>query len=391
MEPVTPSESSHRLRIAAVVLAAIAGVALVVGGVWLAFGRHEGAARQSGIEPAQVTTATPTPGAEPSASPTPTATGSGTATPVPGAAGSGFVRAPKLAFRIGTTVYVANEDGTGSVPVARNSEGPYALSPDGATLAVVNNSTLEVYDVATGASAQAGPAEAAAPVWAPDSARVLFLRPAKGAAGLFDVWQVGRDGSGAKKLQQGLAASFSPDGKVLVVRPNDGGAAWTPTMPGRVFVSVDGGAFETVEVGKGFVTAAAACDDALLVALAGPDGRTAIVRSKLDGSDEKSVAGPPTGDAMATWSGLLVSPDCSRVIATAAGDDGYSRISVLPTFGGAAVPLSLRRDGYPLAWSADGTRVLFIEGNSVQGESTALMSAGYDGTGERTVVTGAEP
>jgi hypothetical protein len=51
--------------------------------------------------------------------------------------------------------------------------------------------------------------------------------------------------------------------------------------------------------------------------------------------------------------------------------------------------LSLRHDDYLLRWSADGKKVLFIDGNVLQGDTTQLMSARPDNTLRLTVVRGA--
>ena len=57
--------------------------------------------------------------------------------------------------------------------------------------------------------------------------------------------------------------------------------------------------------------------------------------------------------------------------------------------GGRPVKLSILRDDYILGWTSDGTEILFIEGNQLQGEPTRLMAVRPDGSKRRVVIDGA--
>jgi Tol biopolymer transport system component len=86
---------------------------------------------------------------------------------------------------------------------------------------------------------------------------------------------------------------------------------------------------------------------------------------------------------------LCASPDGAYLAYAESGDDGYSRAFVYDVAKRTSVALSVRRDTYPVCWTHDGSRVLFVEGNAFQGEATALMSARPDGMGRAVLVAGA--
>ena len=143
-----PDDRSHVRHVAIAVLIGVVGAVLFGVGLWMAFRPDDKPAKQAEIEPAQPTTPSGTTTAT-GGSPEPTsvagagsgagsAGGSGTATgsqTVTTATGDRIVRAARIAFRLGATLYVANEDGSAATPVYRSDDGPYALSPDGKTIA----------------------------------------------------------------------------------------------------------------------------------------------------------------------------------------------------------------------------------------------------------------
>lgn len=376
-----------RARAAKIAFAVAAGVLVVVLGAVFALSlrtNDERVDRQTRIEPAEETsTETSVP---PSVEPTEATPPAPAPSEKPTAPGQS--RVTKIAFRLGGTVYVANEDGSSAAPVMRAGNGPYALSPDGRTLAVVTESNLVLVPVAGGGQVTLNDAEAARPVWTPDSKSVLWVRGEPDSPGVMTVMRVNADGKGARVLKQGIGASISPDGKAIIVLPlptADPGGGSSP-----VHLSLSGGAFKTVKV-PGFPTSVAVTNDRLIVGLATAAGDPAVVSMTFSGTDSRNLAGAPVGGAMATWSQLVSSPDGRSVAAVAMGDDGYSRVSVLPIGAGSARQLLPRKDAYFHSWSADGKRLFLIEGNHFQGQSTSLVSVGTDGTGRRVVVTGAEP
>jgi len=163
-----------------------------------------------------------------------------------------------------------------------------------------------------------------------------------------------------------------------------------PDGSSSVLVSVNGSTLRPIQVTGGLPTVVAASKDRVFVGLAAGDRGSAIVSLKPDGRDQKQVAGPVSGAMPAMWYSLLVSPDGKFLAATAQGDDGYSRAYLAPTSGGDLTGLTQRRDTRAHAWNAKGDRLFFIEGNSFQGEQTALFSVKRDGSARRMIVTGVE-
>lgn len=379
MEPL-PSDRKRAIQLVGVIVAGAVGTVLVAGLLWFLYKPESAPESQPDIEPAQETSAT-TPSVIPSQTAAET-TGSVTPTvaPKPG----GPTRAAKVAFRLGDAIYVAGEDGAGPKRIVRAPEAPFALSPDASKLAVVEAGTLKMVDVASGAAVNVGPAEAAVPVWSPDSSTVHFVRLAGGSS--MEVWRATREGAGARKLADGSAVAVSPDGRVLVVRRD-------PTEQslesGVVHVSRDGGPFLPVIV-NGQPTAAAVTNDKIVVGMVDESGKTSLVTASLDGRGVKRLVGAPAGTVPAVWGELYVAPAGDKVAAVAVGDDGYSRVSAIALPAGTETKLSRRRDGYVRGWSADGAQLFLVEGNYFQGEPTALVRTFTDGTNRQPVVTGAE-
>ncbi|MDP2400994.1 MAG: hypothetical protein Q8M66_03365, partial [Actinomycetota bacterium] len=111
--------------------------------------------------------------------------------------------------------------------------------------------------------------------------------------------------------------------------------------------------------------------------------------ARYDGTSDRRLVGPPATQRPFAYGHLTLSPNAEYLLFAEVGDDGYSRAFVAPVTGGSVRALTVRRDTYPVGWSADGSRIFFIEGNAFQGESTALMSVRPDGTGRRVIVEGA--
>lgn len=385
MIPKREGEMPKGRRIALIVMGGASGVALAAGLVWLAFAAKPlaEAPRQDRIEPAQETTESPLPSAV-STQPA-TSTVETTSTGTGGAAGGlpNVVRAARIAYRLGGTLYVANEDGSQPSPVARIAEGSYVLSPDGLTLAAVTEGRLKMIDTASGAAVDAGEALDTRPVWMPDSTAAMFLRR-KGHAD--EVRRVTRSGENDTLVRQGSSVSVSPGGRVIAVTPS--GAVFSD---GYVWVSVGGAPFSRVTVGKGLPTAVAAGDDRLYAGLQGtPAGGVRLVSVRLDGRDSKQLAEQPGGDVPAVWGELCMSPDGAHLGAVALGDDEYSRISIFALPGGPETRLNPRRDAYARCWSSAGDFLYYVEGNAYQGEPTVLYRVAPNGTGRRVVATGAE-
>lgn len=299
--------------------------------------------------------------------------------------------AERIAFRVGATIYTAAPDGSGSVPAARVGEGPYALSPDGRTLAVVSGGRLALVDIASGDSVDGGEAWSSealigeCPVWMPDARSLLCVRRARGDAEGHEVRRVRRDGTGARTVTAGKSPSVSPDGRVIAVIGPAGA-----NLEGAVLVARGNGGFKRIDVPGGVVTAVAAADDRVFAGVLSDNGSPAIVSVSLDGSRAVRVAGAPVAAPRTVWGVLRLSPDGSLLAASATGDDQVSRTSIIPAGGGPATPVDLRRDTYPKSWSPSGAFLYYVQGNAYQGEETALFRVARDGTGRRVLVTGAQ-
>ena len=293
-------------------------------------------------------------------------------TPTPPAAAA--ARAPVVAFRRAGWLCVAAEDGTGERQVVASAAGVYSLSPDGATIAFVDAvaGTLIVVDTASGAGAAVGPATQDPPSWSPDSTWLVYT-----AAGP-KVTRVDRSGAGATALFAGSMGSVSTaDGTVVGLDPS-----------GAVVV-VAGGAASRVRA-AGAVTGLATDGAAIYYGtISAADGSASLHAMSVSGANDRALVTRPAAVRAVTFGDLLLSPDGSRLAYTEHGDDGYSRLFAVPAVGGDAVALSVRRDCYPLRWTADGAGVLFIEGNMLQGDPTALMRVAPDGGSRRLLSDGA--
>ncbi len=305
-------------------------------------------------------------------------------------------RAPFIAYRLDGSIWVSGEDGSQARAITESSDGGYALSPDGTVLAVVEGGELALIGVSDGSRTVVGPAEPRNITWHPDSSAVLFLRAVDGSEGVTDVLRVGRTGGGATKVMQADGPVVALDGTV-VARPNgvDGPASepvtgdlWVarPGVEPRLIAAKGPVADCTVLSGRiVYAVSGMACIDAAGETLCEPDIRTMA----LDGHGDTRLVGPPSSTRPFGYDELMISPDGKRLLYAETGDDGYSRTWMVALGGGAPTALTVRRDTYPVGWSADGTSVFFIEGNAFQGEVTSLMKASFDGTGRRVLVEGA--
>lgn len=395
MKPPVAGEESHASArrtalVAGVVLLALAtGVLAVLLGLRACGEAPESVSdsrrRLTSAERTEPQTLPPAPGSVATSSLPPTPSAAATQKPAAGA------DEERIAFRVGATVYVSAPDGSGPVPAARLAEGPYALSPDGRTLAVVSGGRLALIDIASGGSIDAGEAwnsgalMGECPVWMPDSGSLLYVRRARGDVEGHVVRRVRRDGTGARSVAPGSRPSVSPDGRVVAVVGSPG-----VEPEGAVLVSRDSGPFKGVEVPGDVVTAVAAGNDRLYVGVLSSEGLPAIVSIRLDGSRPGSVVGAPVDPSRTVWGVLRLSPDGSRLAACATGDDQVSRTSIISIGDGRTVPVDVRRDTYPKGWSRSGEYLNYIQGNAYQGEETALLRIGRDGTGRRVLITGAQ-
>ena len=376
------------IRVAGSIGLAVVAVALFV--AWSVFAHN---AANTGGSAESTGTAAPAEGSTSTADATLTPSPSGAATETPGDARppgaaptsgvDGSASGPSAPARVAGVAYrrqgwlcVAAEDGGGERRVITSDSGVFALSPDATTIAWVDDGerTLVLVDVATSRTTVVGTAEQDRPSWAPDSSWLVYTAPGS------HVRRVARDGTGGTTLFSGSLPAVAIDGTAVVGSAVTGGpgiVVWRSGTTSRVGASapVSGLACDGSRVFYG--TAPAGSGAASLNAV-GIDGRGGIV-----------LAGTPTSARMIAVCDLRLSPDRARIAYAECGDDGYSRTFAVPVAGGKTAPFTARRDTYPLDWTADGSRLLFIEGNAFQGEAIAMLAAQPDGSSRARLVEGA--
>ena len=321
--------------------------------------------------------------------------GPGGAGQMPGA-GPAYVPEPFVAYRLDGAVWVAREDGTDPRQVASSAE-VYALAPDGATLAIIDHGTLTLVTVSDGSRVEVGPAHPLGLAWHPDSSEVYFVRETDNGHGGSEVLVVGRTGGTAGVVTRGEAPAVGADGTVVALPPSGsvriGRTVEGDTTSGSLLVVPPLGHSRTITVDApalacdvfGSTIVYSVSDVASLDAGGEPDIRVLGV----DGRGERRLVDPPRTARPFGYGELMISPDGRRLLYAETGDDGYSRAWVVALDGGRPMPLTVRRDTYPVRWSADSERVFFVEGNAFQGEATSLLSARHDGIDRRVVVQGA--
>ena len=174
------------------------------------------------------------------------------------------------------TLRITDADGEGG-QVALTSVEPIispAWSPDGRELAYVSfeqqKAVVVVQDVASGQRRVLANFRGSnsAPAWAPDGRSLVLSMSRDGGTQLFSI---GRDGSGVKRLTQSGAidteASFSPDGRTIYFVSDRGGGPQVYRMPAA------GGNAERVTFSGAYNISPAVS----------PDGRTLAYISRLGG------------------------------------------------------------------------------------------------------------
>ncbi len=306
------------------------------------------------------------------------------------------VRQPWIAYRLDGAIWVAREDGKDAKKLASAEHGAFALSPDAGTLAYVDTASkrLSLVDVSSGKSVSVGTAEDADLCWAPGS---QFLTYTAKSPARYEVRKVLRDGRGDGALAPGHSPRVSPGGS---------GFAWIADtafgQPGYASTRMFESAAPSRYTAQTATEIAFGVDGVVMVVESAP-GSSRILTAKhdpalaIDSAAVREVVGKPAGSRPGSYAHLCASPGTSgaggssagRYLAYAeVGDDGYSRTYIYDSSTGRSVALSLRRDTYPLCWSADGRRLFFVEGNAFQGEPTSVMKVLPDGMGRVVVVDG---
>jgi len=390
--PFTAKE--RRLHVAVIAAAAVVAALMVVAALWSVTRpsppralpasslTHTGDSSATSAATTTVVASVP-PAPSTAASTTPPPTSTTTKTPV-STHTSVIVSAHKIAYRKAGALYVAKEDGSGARPVYGDSS-EYALSPDGVRVASVENGKLAVVAVGTRPESASDLTPGTdcvdiAPVWTPDSSAVLFIRTGSDTEPA--VWRYNLATNDLTKLGPGSGVAISPNGRTIVALP-------TETSDSLRVWRADGSSYKVKAPGDPRVVALN--NGRIFVSTASNSTASASLWSlSLDGKQRKKIAaGASAGDAAASYEHVWPSPDGKRVLYTVDGDDGYSRMRVVPVTGGASTAISGRRDGYPLGWTADSNHILFIEGNAIQLETTALWRCDYLGHNRTRLVKGA--
>jgi WD40 repeat protein len=298
------------------------------------------------------------------------------------------VDAGMVAYRLGAAIWVAGGDGSDPRKVVDASPADaYALSPDGTALALVRTGTLRIVEVDSGSYAEVGPAATDCLVWSPDSEWLAYQDDRSGALALAD-----RTGSKVRELTAGSQPDFDRTGDAMIYVPDPSSG---PSGPRLAIASTEGGEIAYLTVPLPLADATWDGDVLCYALQAAPGPGSEIRRATVAGPDDEDASGSrlvsaPHGVGFTVgYTGLALSPDGKMLAYAASGDDGFSRLYVVPVAGGTPKELSIRRDAYPLRWSADGAYILFIEGNQWHGEDTRLMRVRPDGMGREVLVDGA--
>ncbi|NTU71319.1 MAG: hypothetical protein HGB10_05830 [Coriobacteriia bacterium] len=382
-----PRDRERMLHIAAIAGAAVLALSMVGAAAW-ALTRPA----PPGSLPAETTATADASATVATAAPVPGGAMVGTGGVVPGgssavttgtAPGAPLAAAHRIAFHIGTTLYVSDAAGKNKRPMHVVGTN-YAVSPDGVTVAAVESGKLLIANVgehllATSALTPGLSAEAAPPVWAPDSSAAYVLRT--DSDGVPSVWRVDRRTFSATRVRAGAGVAISPDGRTIVVLPNE------DSTKRALSVQVSGGTWKSIPIGQGDPIALAASNSRIYASIVTTSGVPEIWSYAVEGTGKSRIVGASVvGSASVTFGEMIVSPDGSKLLFAADGDDGYSRLWLVPTAGGKSVALSGRRDGYAVSWTRDSAYVLFIDGNAFQGQTTSLMRCDLKGSRRTTLV-----
>jgi Tol biopolymer transport system component len=273
----------------------------------------------------------------------------------------------------------------------------YSLSPDGSKLAVVavplaqsvegaaQSGQIAVIDVGTQAVLSVGADAVGYPVsWSPDSSWFAYTAQ---AGEKFAVKRVQSDGTGDEVLTiPGASPRVSRDGNYIAyMKSNQPGLGDPLTV-----LTLSTGKKRAVPQGKGALAWGWGTGKKLFFTR----GTTAspqewdLWRYTVGADSSRTMGSVSVESPGYSLVDVRVSPDGKRVLMAAAGDDNYSRLWVFDTSAERFSAIQTRRDAYPCCWG-DDDQILYFEGNTYQGEPSALVSILADGTSRRMIITGA--
>ena len=383
-----PTETERRVHVVVIVAAAVLAVAMVAAAAW-SLTRPEPVRElpQAALTPGQESTASVATSAGVSGVTTATSTTTTSTSTAQASAdttrGTIIIAGHRIAYRVAAALYVADEDGTHPHP-AYGTSSNYALSPDGLKVASIESGKFAVVPVGARPTSKADlepgtAAEGVTPVWTEDSSAAMFVRA--DASGVPSVWRYTISDKVLVEVGAGSGMAVSPDGRTVVALPTES------TDSGQLTVWTPDGKDHTIALPSGDPVAIALSASRIYVSTMSSGGDASLWSMTLAGKDRKRLVGAASaGTTQATYGQIILSPDGRHLLYTVEGDDGYSRIRLIPIGGGASVAISGLRDGYPLGWSSDGKYILFVEGNAYQGQTTALWRCDLTGHNRKQLV-----
>jgi hypothetical protein len=273
---------------------------------------------------------------------------------------------------------------------------PFGLARNG-LLAYAKGGDIYAADPATGRSTAivTGPENDVNPAWSRDGTRLAFERTA-GTSSYSGVVYVARpDGSGLVRVTPdslfGITnLDFSPDGKQLLISADVNG------VPGLYIAATDGSGTRQLKVGMAATNAAwrppngseilfmdsdnydesGGWGGIYLVSSQGGDVRTIVSNERSAGIYRGHPMWSPDGSLLAygEWcnldcsTGEPIAPNVGNTVETYIVRADGSVVRILPT------PAAAQWQA-PESWSNDGTKVLVIRGNEIDGSGTARPAA----------------
>jgi Tol biopolymer transport system component len=396
-EPIPDDSSRARTWL----IAAVLSVVVLLVGVGVAFGvmalRRPSTphADVSAVETTQSVSSLGTSSTVSTTSPSNATTATSTTTSsTPNTTGH-VVRAGRVAYRLSGQIWVADEDGGNAKQITASANDDFSLSPDGNTLVIMpeTGGGARLVNVTTLVSASIARAVQPLPTWAPDSSWVAYT--ASDASG-YSIRRVNRDGSGDALIAQGAAPEVSADGAHIAFTKTPH-ASTEGTDPIQVLDIGSSAKPKSVPNSGGATYYAYATSGTLFFAVQSSSRwalwsvdahlsakRVALVPTALTGAPGQPGAQPGP---------LLPSPDGSKIAFAVVGDESSSTVCVASVSDGSVKPLlpptGVQISRTPVQWLLDGSGILFIEGNSDQGEATSLWRMKPNGSGKTLVQKGA--